>query len=474
MRVRNAAAATMLVAAAAGCRADAGPADDAEPVVRHFLSGDSDDWEPSLVVAGDGWVHVTATRRISPDSGATNPVGETHAPTWSTSDGGRSFEPERVFPRGGGDARIAADATGRVFASWIRVEWDSVASGFDLSRGGLVLATSDDHGETWRTALAAEMASGVADKPELAVSDDGSDVYLAFMARGTLDVVASHDGGETWSRHVVDTTYTGHWPSGIALDSDGRLFVVNARQNRGAASGVLGVELELHRSTDGGVTWDTHPISSSTRNADPRSCAHGPTCPVQIPFGSVATDREGGVYVAYTEGVADHPYRLLFERSDDGGVTWSDPAPLSEAERPVSGDLADVFYPMVAASRDGLVYAAWFDDRDGPVGVYARRSTDGGRSWEPTVELSPAGGLTGIYGEYGGLGIDADGVLHVTWAEGVGHVGNPGAHGGTWYARWNGRALPLTASRRTAPRRSLPGSNWAARPPARSRTRSGS
>ena len=55
------------------------------------------------------------------------------------------------------------------------------------------------------------------------------------------------------------------------------------------------------------------------------------------------------------------------------------------------------------------------------------------------MRLSDDAGLTGIYGEYGGLGIDDEGTLHVAWGDGRGHVGAPGAHGGTWYARWDGR-----------------------------------
>jgi photosystem II stability/assembly factor-like uncharacterized protein len=150
--------------------------------------------------------------------------------TWSSRDGGRSFASAVPYRIGGGDERIKADQHGTLYASWIRIEWDSTGKQVDMSRGGLVLAISRDEGRTWETRIAAPMASGVADKPELAISPDGRDVYIAFMARGTVDVVASHDGGASWTRHVADTTMTGHWPSGIALAPNGTLYVTNVRK----------------------------------------------------------------------------------------------------------------------------------------------------------------------------------------------------------------------------------------------------
>lgn len=427
-----------LVLAAANCEF-APPSDDAaNPVIRHFLSGESNDWEPTLTVAPDGRVHVLALRRITapmPDGRR----GEKRVVTWTSTDGGITFGPARAYPDEGGDPRMEATRDGTLLASWIRIEWDS-AGGVDFERGGLELAMSRDGGQSWETTLAAPMASGVADKPELAISPDGREIFIAFMARGTLDVVGSSDGGATWRRYTADATpLTGHWPSGIALAPGGDLFVADAKQLGPPSDSILSVELNLLHSADGGATWDVRRISRSTRHADPGDCVHDSPCPVQIPYLDVATDARDGVYIVYSEGTAGQPYTLKFERSTDGGATWSSPAVLSESPRPASGGAADHFYPMVAAAGDGLVYVAWFDDRDGPIGVYAVRSTDGGRSWSPEVRLSPPEGLDGIYGEYGGIEIDDDGVLHVTWSDGVGHISRPGGRGGTWYARWDGR-----------------------------------
>jgi Neuraminidase (sialidase) len=406
-------------------------------VTRHFLSGNANDWEPTLAIGPNGRVHVMALRRIGPPPEPGRP-GEQHIVTWSSHDGGTTFGPAYPYAYGGGDPRMVATRSGTLFASWIRIEWDS-AGGVDLDRGGLVLATSHDDGATWETTLAATMPSGVADKPELAVAPDGQDVYIAFMARGTLDVVASHDGGASWERHTADSTLTGHWPSGIALAPDGDLVVANVKRLGTPQDSLLIMALELLRSTDRGAGWDGRVVARATRSLDVSECVHGPTCPVQIPYLAVATDEGGHAYAVYTHGSAGRPYGLELVRSQDGGATWSEPTVLSAAARSVSGDSADHYYPMIAAAGRGLVYVAWFDDRDGPIGLWARRSDDGGLTWSADVRLSDPQGLSGIYGEYGGIGIDAEGSLHVAWSDGTGHIGRAGGMGGTWYARWERR-----------------------------------
>ena len=406
----------------------AGPA---ARIVRHDLSSGANDWEPSLAVAGTH-VYVIAVRK---PAGA--PPGQSTVVTWVSPDRGVTLAGGETFDQIGGDVRIQAGDAGTVVASWIEIVRDSTGRQIDMTRGGLAVAISHDFGRTWRTTIAAPMASGVGDKPELALSRDGRDVYVAFMGPGTLDVVASHDGGSTWTRFVADSTRTGHWPTSIALGPGGDLYVTDARQVRLPGDSLLEVESDVLRSADGGRSWRAQTVSRSRRVRRPDACVHGSTCPVQIPYASVAVDDRGRVHLVTTEGEPGRSYALLYRRSTDAATTWSDPSELSAAARPASGDRADHFYPMIAAQGDGLVYVAWFDDRRGPIDLWARQSPDGGTTWSREVQLSKPGGMAGIYGEYGGIGIDPQGALHVTWAQGTGHISREG-QGGVWYARWGG------------------------------------
>jgi hypothetical protein len=404
-------------------------------VIRRDLSAGANDWEPSLAVAGTH-VFIIAVRK---PAGA--PPERSMVVTWSSGDRGLTLAAGSMFDRVGGDVRIKASQDGTVAASWIEVVRDSTGRGIDMSRGGLVIAISHDFGETWRATIAAPMASGVADKPELALSRDGHDVYVAFMGPGTLDVVASHDGGSTWVRSVADSTRTGHWPMSMVLGPGDDLYLTDARQVRMPGDSLLEVEAELLRSADGGRSWRAQTVSRSRRSRGPGACVHGSACPVQIPYASVGVDGQGRVHLISTEGDAGRPYALRYRRSTDRAATWSDPVALSAAARLASGDGADHFYPMIDARGDGLVYIAWFDDRRGSIDLWARQSPDGGTTWSDEVQLSRPEGMPGIYGEYGGIGIDRQGAVHVTWAEGTGHIGRPAGQGGVWYARWDGPGL---------------------------------
>jgi hypothetical protein len=427
------------MAGLAACASAPAPRIAEPPIISRYLSGEANDWEPTLAVGPDSSVVVIAGRKMPAAAGAVRPMGEMHMVTWSSSDGGTTFGPDRTFPQGGGDERMKSDRNGTLFASWIRIEWDSTGRRVDFSRGGLVLAKSRDKGATWQTTIAAPMGSGVGDKPELVVSPDGRDVYIAFMANGTLDVVASHDGGASWERHVADTTRTGHWPTSIALAPNGDIWITDVRRMGNPRDSILQMDLVLLHSTNRGSTWTQRIVSRSTRVNRPGDCVHGPTCPVQIPYPAVAVDDRNRVYLAYTQGEARRRYDVVWTRSIDAGRSWSEPIVLASAPRRATSDPADNFYPMIAAQGDGLVYLVWFDDRDGPLNLWARRSTDGGGTWTGDVRLSRAEGIRGIYGEYGGLGIDGRGRLHVAWPEGTGHVSTPEGTGGTWYVRWDGR-----------------------------------
>ena len=74
---------------------------------------------------------------------------------------------------------------------------------------------------------------------------------------------------------------------------------------------------------------------------------------------------------------------LRFVRSADGGRTWT--APVTVTDDSAFG--SHNFHALYAA-RDGAVYASWLDGRTGKSKVFMTRSTDGGKSWMPNVQVN--------------------------------------------------------------------------------------
>jgi len=387
---------------------------------RTMLSRSQDnDWEPSVAVGPNAAVYVTAIR---------SDTARARAVIWSSHDGGRSFGSATMTDSTGGqgDVRVKTDDNGTIYVS-------SIGRGLDL-------ATSRDGGKTFATRTIETQE--LRDKPELAVSLSGRDLYIAFDGRHGPTVMVSHDGAAHWQRIVAFRTDTmHHWPSAISAADDHRVyFTASTFTLARLADSVTENTMRIFASADDGHAWASQVLARGPRVR--QGCVHNssPTssCLVKVPTSSIAVDAKGRVYAAYTTGQVRQAYRMYFVRSADGGRTWSDPTELGSATRALSGDRADIDFPMVAAAGDGLVYLVWADDRDGPVSVWATRSSDGGRSWSADVRLSrddqPMN--TEFYGDYGGVAIDARGALHAAWGEGVGSIGRGQGH--TWYAQWDG------------------------------------
>src|SRR5438132_557716 len=67
---------------------------------------------------------------------------------------------------------------------------------------GIAVSKSSDHGTTWtRPVNAGNSGSGWGDKPWMALSDDGKDVYVAWN-HGDPYIAASHDFGATFGTPV--------------------------------------------------------------------------------------------------------------------------------------------------------------------------------------------------------------------------------------------------------------------------------
>ncbi len=176
--------------------------------------------------------------------------------------------------------------------------------------------------------------------------------------------------------------------------------------NGGARGNVAGVSL------DGGATWQIVPVPGLT------DCTGGPWERASDPWLSFGPD--GTLHqmslVFQTDPPANQPGGLgpngmAVSKSEDGGLTWSDPIVIAQTDNPrylldknsITADPTDL----------NLVYAVWDlldvvpgyarqPDRAVALGfkgaAYIARSTDGGDTWEPAKRLYNPGGVNQTIG----------------------------------------------------------------------------
>ena len=397
---------------------------------RLFSAGN--DWEPNVAVdPSSSYVYMVATGldakacrqcpepsilvRVSPDHGAT-----WGSPRFVCGDDCRSNNvagPWQADPI----LRVANDGT--VYVAWL-----------DNWNPGIALSKSFDHGQTWtRPVNAGKSGSGWGDKPWLAISGDGRDVYVAWN-HGDPYVAASHDSGLTFSTPVRLTPSTNKlffYPESGAVASNGDAYFSMSVET---AAGDGPVDLVLVKSTDGGAAWSILPVEHSEESAR-CSLASCITDEFQAQI-VMDLDAAGTIMVAYMKNTKIGEPKVFFARtSSDGGATWSAPS--------VINDRGDSGFPAMAHGPSAQDFrVAWQDDRNGPSAwnTYYKRTTDGGRHWSAEVKLSDLGsgapyktadGYAFPYGDYFGIAADSSGTNFVIWGEGTGR----GTGGGCWFTK---------------------------------------
>src|SRR5262249_29872438 len=121
------------------------------------------------------------------------------------------------------DPVLAVSKAGVIYAAWMN-GWD------------VVFATSRDHGRTWTGLHDFRRALGVSftDKPWIAISPGGRDVYVAFN-RSDSYIAASHDYGRDWARPVRTNNDGLYWfAEAGAVAPDGHAYFAESAEHQNA------------------------------------------------------------------------------------------------------------------------------------------------------------------------------------------------------------------------------------------------
>lgn len=387
------------------------------------------DWEPAIAADPNApYVYILHNRYGGRDACAhdcPDPAMIVHI----SDDGGATWQPERFLCRCKGiggqfDPLIeVVPDTGDVVAVWM--------NGFKIQ-----FARSTDHGATWSKPTWIHPDVKWGDKPNLALSPDGQDVYVQFNGPtgGDAYSAVSHDGGITWSTIKITESDRYYYDYGGAVLPNGDVvfgqvsFTYSGPHN--AAAGVQ--RIHVFRSQDEGATWSELVVDELELGTEctSRSCYgdyydSGP---------SLVADQNGDLMIVYN-GASTHfgPQTVYARSSTDGGLTWSDRVALSK------NGVNAAFPAAVGDGNDGA--RVWFmAQRIQRWQVWYRTTDDLGASWSTREKLSDAtsgtvykhpAGFDEVYGDYGEIAITSDGHTIGVWGEGTSYHGP----GGVWFNR---------------------------------------
>ena len=395
-----------------------------------------DDWEPAVAADPHGtYVYMMVTRY-----GVSKPCsGNCPTPYIAlrvSNDNGATFGPSKPVCACKGKGQFdpiieVVPNTGAVYALYM--------NGFNV-----LFTKSTDHGATWlKTPVPVFGTVSWNDKPIIAVSDDGKDVYAAFNGPTGGDpwIAQSHDSGASWTQaKVVDSgRYIFSFDGDVAPDGTVYFGETSLLYGGGGNKGTYptgGIEEHVFVSTNRGQSWADKLVAT----VQPGLACVAAGCPPDyyLAHDALAVDADGSVTLLYDGAATTRGLQTIdARRSTDRGQTWSAPVTVS-----ATGEQA--LDPAVESTGSGDV-RAWYQQTSGggnpdQWNTWYRRSTDGGATWSAPVRISDATGgaayktATGYlepYGDYGEMAITSTGKTFAVWGEGTSYDGP----GGVWYNR---------------------------------------
>jgi hypothetical protein len=330
-------------------------------------------------------------------------------------------------------ATLAWDPHGPLYAAYSVIpDYGQTEAG-----AGLWVARSFDGGRSWqRVGLVEPSHCGGPTRPVIAVDPVRGWVYVAYTVevepdcdgprdytQSSLRWARSTDGGLHFGKPVIVTDQgAGSYPAPTVL-RDGTVLISHL------AIGGVSLGDEVCPSVDQEVlvaryTPDGRRLDTST--AIPRLCLVGAGLSANgaaftpVTYPAITSDPSTGAVVVAASYQGQVERGVMTAASSDGGRTWTQGlvkgGPGSEATLPALS---------AAAGRVGL---SWLEVAPG--GTYRpmlTSSSDGGRMWEPAVQLAseasvgnthPQNGYdTYGFGQYQGLVVGPDRVAHTAWPD---------------------------------------------------------
>src|SRR6476620_6318539 len=183
----------------------------------------------------------------------------------------------------------------------------------------------------------------------------------------SLRLAKSADDGRTWTAPVTiasDSAFGTRNFHAMHVAGDGSLYVAWLESSQGKS------KTFLTRSTDQGTTWAAPVLADTTQ-----SC---PCCRT-----SIATARDGTLYLAWRSVFPGNVRDVVVARSDDHGTTWAPPVRVHADNWVFDG--CPHAGPSMQVDSAGTVHIAWWTGKQGAAGTFYARSTDKGATFDAPV-----------------------------------------------------------------------------------------
>ena len=210
-------------------------------------------------------------------------------------------------------------------------------------------------------------------EPSICISPYDPNVVIAGSVLNNYYV--SEDGGKSWSKNILTSTSGVYGDPVIRIDNNGNIYYAHLSNPGGRAykDDSFLDRIVVQKSSDNGTTWTdgSYPSIRGKKDQDKEWLYIDPS--------------DGTILMSWTEfdkyasNLPEDKSRILFSKSMDQGLSWSDPISVNEKEGDCLDDDNTTEGAMTTIGTDGTYYMTWaFDNK-----IYFDKSVDKGATWMP-------------------------------------------------------------------------------------------
>ena len=213
---------------------------------------------------------------------------------------------------------------------------------------------------------------GSPNEPSISINPNNTN---QLVAGSNIDnVYRSNDGGLTWTKSTLTSTYGVWGDPAITVDNNNNFYFTHL-SNPGSGGSWLD-RIVCQKTTDNGATWSNgsytglNPINGKDQDKQ-----------------WIAFDKINNIfYMTWTQfdsyGSSDpiNKSTILFSKSTDFGITWSTAIKINTVDGTCIDNSTTVEGAVPTVGPSGQVYVAW----SGPNGLVFKKSLDQGVTWSAT------------------------------------------------------------------------------------------